>query len=78
MPAMWPIAIADLKVDRTNPFTRLFKPAPLTSRVSDLEYRTCAAASRADAKTAAQRLKGLRQTAWRKRLDLGWSVRHPH
>ena len=71
-------AIAELKVERTNPLTRLFKPAPLTSRVAELEYRTCAAASRADAKTAAQRLKGLRQTAWRKRLDLGWAVRHPH
>jgi hypothetical protein len=32
-------AIAELKMDRTNPLTRLFKPAPLTSRVSDLEYR---------------------------------------
>jgi len=71
-------AIAELKVDRGNAIARLFKPAPLTSRVSDLEYRTCAAASRADAKTAAQRLKGLRQVAWRRRLDLGWAVRQPH
>jgi len=71
-------AITELKVDRGNPFTRLFKPAPLTSRISDLEYRTCAAASRAEAKTAAQRLKGLRQIAWQRRLDLGWSVRQPH
>ncbi len=45
--------ITELKVDRTNPFARLFKPAPLVSRVSDLEYRTCAAGSRAEAKTAA-------------------------
>jgi len=71
-------AIAELKIERANPFARLFKPAPLTSRVSELEYRTCAAASRAEAKTAAQRLKGLRQIAWRKRLDLGSSVRRPH
>jgi hypothetical protein len=71
-------AISELKVDRTNPFTKLFKPAPLTSRVSDLEYRTFAAASRAAAKTAAQRLKGLRQVAWRRRLDLGGSARQPH
>ena len=71
-------AIAELKVERGNPFTRLFKPAPLTSRVSDLEYRTCAAASRADAKTAAQRLRGLRQIALRRRLDLGWAVRQPN
>ena len=67
-------AITELKVDRTNPFARLFKPAPLVSRVSDLEYRTCAAASRAEAKTAAQRLKGLREIAWRRRTDLGWAV----
>jgi len=69
-------AIADLKVDHGGSLiARLFKPAPITSRVADLEYRTCAAASRADAKTAAHRLKGLRQIAWRRRLDLGWSVR---
>ena len=68
-------AIADLKVDRGSLFARLFKPAPITSRVADLEFRTCAAASRADAKTAAQRLKGLREAAWRKRLDLGSAVR---
>jgi len=47
------------------------------SRVSDLEYRTCAAASRADAKTAAQRLLGLRQNAWRRRMDLGRAARQP-
>jgi hypothetical protein len=46
--------------------------------VSDLEYRTWAAASRADAKTAAQRLKGLRQVAWRRRVDLGTSTRQTH
>ena len=42
----------------------------------DLEYRTCAAASRADAKTAAQRLLGLRQSVWRRRLDIGLAGRH--
>jgi hypothetical protein len=71
-------AITELKVDRTNPFARLFKPAPLISRVSDLEYRTCAAGSRAEAKTAAQRLKGLREIAWRRRTDLGSAVKQPH
>jgi len=69
-------ALAELKVDRRpNPIARLFRPAPLTSRVADLEYRTWAAASRAEAKTAAQRLLGLRQAAWRRRLDLGWAAR---
>ena len=56
-------------------FARLFRKQPLVSRVSDLEYRTCAAASRAEAKTAAHRLLGLRQTAWRRRMDAGWAAR---
>jgi hypothetical protein len=59
-------------------FARLFgRQPPLVSRIADLEYRTCAAATRADAKTTAQRLMGLRQTAWRRRMDLGWAARHP-
>jgi len=45
------------------------------SRVSDLEYRTCAASTRAEARTTAQRLLGLRQTAWRRRIDTGWGAR---
>jgi hypothetical protein len=71
-------AISELKLNGgTSPLTRLFRKPPLVSRVADLEYRTCAAASRADAKTTAQRLMGLRQTAWRRRMDLGWAARHP-
>jgi hypothetical protein len=71
-------ALADLKLNGgTNSFTRLFRKQPPISRVSDLEYRTCAAASRAEAKTAARRLTGLRQTAWRRRMDTGWTARHP-
>lgn len=54
---------------------RLFRRQPSVSRVSDLEYRTCAAASRSEAKTTAQRLLGLRQTAWRRRVDMGWTAR---
>ena len=70
-------ALSELKVDRRpNLIARMFRPAPLTSRVADLEYRTWAAASRAEAKTAAQRLLGLRQAAWRRRLDMGWAARH--
>jgi hypothetical protein len=70
-------AISELKVDGgVSPFARLFRREPLVSRVSDLEYRTCAAASRAEAKITAQRLMGLRQTAWRRRMDLGWAARH--
>ncbi|HET7384219.1 MAG TPA: hypothetical protein VFJ59_16730 [Pseudolabrys sp.] len=72
-------ALADLKFDGgAATFSRLFRKQPLVSRVADLEYRTCAAASRAEAKTAAQRLIGLRQTAWRRRMDMGWTARHPN
>ena len=70
--------IADLRFDgEVGSLARLFRRPPPVSRLSDLEYRTCAAASRADAKTAAQRLLGLRQNAWRRRLEQGWAVRHP-
>ncbi len=71
-------AIADLKVNGgVSPFARFFGREPLVSRVNDLEYRTCAASSRAEAKTTASRLKGLRQTAWRRRMHTGWAARHP-
>ena len=71
-------AISELSLNGgVSPFARFFGRQPLVSRVNDLEYRTCAAASRADAKTAAQRLMGLRQNAWRRRMDLGRAVRHP-
>jgi hypothetical protein len=71
-------SLADLKLsDGSSVFTRLFRKQPLVSHVADLEYRTCAAATRAEAKTAAQRLAGLRQTAWRRRMDNGWTAR-PH
>lgn len=70
-------AISDLRVQKPNLLARLFGRQPQVSRVSDLEYRTCAAASRAEAKTAAHRLLGLRQNAWRRRLDLGSPLRSP-
>jgi hypothetical protein len=69
--------IAALHFDGEPGFiAKLFQPQPLTSRIADLEYRTCAAASNADAKTAARRLLGLRQNVWRRRLDLGFASRH--
>jgi hypothetical protein len=69
-------AISDLKVNGgLGPIARLFGKEPLVSRVNDLEYRTVAAASRAEAKTAASRLKGLRQTAWRRRMDMSVAAR---
>lgn len=69
-------ALADLKLNgEAGTFARLFRKQPLVSRVSDLEYRTCAAATRAEARTTAHRLLGLRQTAWRRRMDPGWTAR---
>jgi hypothetical protein len=68
-------ALADLKPNDISAFARLFRKPSLTSRVADLEYRTCAAATRAEAKTTASRLLGLRQTAWRRRLDMGLARR---
>jgi hypothetical protein len=71
-------AISDLKLNGgIGPLAKLFRRQPLVSQVSELEYRTCAAASRAEAKTTASRMVGLRQAAWRKRLDMGWAARHP-
>ena len=71
-------AITDLKLSGgVSPLARLFGRQPLVSRLADLEYRTCAATSRAEAKTTASRLLGLRQTAWRRRMDTGWAARHP-
>jgi len=62
-------ALSSLKVNGgASPLTRLFRKTPLVSHVANLEYRTCAAASRAAAKTAAHRLLGLRQAAWIKRM----------
>jgi hypothetical protein len=71
-------ALSDLKLNGgVGTFARLFRREPLLRRVSDLEYRTCAATSRAEAKTTASRLMGLRQSAWRRRMDLGWAARYP-
>jgi hypothetical protein len=70
-------AISELKVNGgISAFQRFFGKQPLVSHVHDLEYRTYAAASRAEAKTAASRMQGLRQSAWRRRLDQGNATRH--
>jgi len=70
-------AISELRLNGgVGPLARLFGRQPLVPRTADFEYRTCAAASRAEAKVTAQRLMGLRQTAWKRRLDLGWAARH--
>jgi hypothetical protein len=72
-------ALSELKVNAGTGgiFARLFRKHPLVSRISDLEYRTFTTASRAEAKTAAHRLLGLRQNAWRRRMDAGRAARRP-
>ena len=69
-------ALGDLKVSaNTGLLGKLFhRSASLP--VSDLEYRTCAANSRSEAKVAAARLSGLRQQYWQRRMQLGWAARH--
>lgn len=70
-------AISELKVNGgVSAFARLFGKQPLVSRVNDLEYRTYATSSRAEAKTAARSLQSLRQSAWRRRLEHGMAARH--
>jgi hypothetical protein len=58
-----------------NRFARFFQTPKPSLRVSDLEYRTCVAGSRAEAKTVARRLLGLRQTIWRQRWAAGSGAR---
>jgi hypothetical protein len=72
-------ALSGLKVNggMGSNLVQLFRRQPLVPRVFDLEYRTCAASSRTEAKSAAQRLLGLRQTARRKRLGIGFPRRRP-
>ncbi len=69
-------ALADLKLNGgAGTFARLFRKQPLVSHVADLEYRTCAVGTRAEARVTAHRLLGLRQTAWRRRMEHGsWSA----
>jgi hypothetical protein len=52
-------------------FARLSGRRPIAARAADLEYRTWATQSRAEARTAAHRLMGLRQSAWRRRAAFG-------
>lgn len=69
-------ALGELKVDGGgSSWLRLFRRASATPQVGELEYRTCAAATRADAKVAAERMSKLRHSAWRKRLETGRAAR---
>ena len=51
-------------------FVQLFRRRPSTPRILDLEYRTCTAGSRKEARITARRLLGLRQAARRMHTHL--------
>lgn len=66
-------SISDLKFDKqAGSWTRLFRRSIPSPRESEMEYRTYAAASQAEAKAAVQRLRGLRQNYWRQRTVHDW------
>ena len=71
-------AIGELKLNgNAGMFARLFH-ASASIPVGELEYRTCATATKSEAKVAASRLSGLRQQYWRRRMSLGNATRHSH
>jgi len=69
-------AIGDLKINgKAGLWAKMFHRSA-SIPVSELEYRTCAAGSHAEAKVAAKRLSGLRQQYWQRRMALGFAARH--
>ncbi len=67
-------SISELKVEnRRTGWTSMFRRQPPVPPTNNLEYRTFAAATRSEAKTAAQRFMGLRQTYWRHRSVGDWA-----
>jgi len=69
-------AIGELKINgNAGMFAKLFHRSA-SIPVQELEYRTCATATRSEAKVAAKRLAGLRQQYWRRRMALGMANRH--
>jgi len=63
-------ALSGLAIARRVPrgFAGLFQSQVLLPRPLDFEYRICAANSRAEAKSAARRLLGLKQASWHERF----------
>ncbi|HZP76178.1 MAG TPA: hypothetical protein VFB45_08570 [Pseudolabrys sp.] len=70
-------SLRELKIDGASGWSRLFRREVHPVRTSDLEYRICATQTRSEAKTAAQRLMGLRQTYWRRRQMFNWAGSSP-
>jgi hypothetical protein len=69
-------AIGELKINgKAGMWAKLFHRSA-SIPVGDLEYRTYPTGSRSEAKTAAKRLKGLRQQYWKRRMALGTAARH--
>lgn len=67
-------SISELKVEnRRTGWTSMFRRQPVVPPSNNLEYRTFAAATRSEAKTAARRMMGLRQTFWRRRTVADWA-----
>lgn len=50
-----------------------FAPRRLATRIDELEFRTCAAASTNEAKILAERLRGRREVFWRRRMAASWA-----
>lgn len=69
-------AIGELKINgNAGMFGKLFYRSA-SIPVSELEYRTYAANTRAEAKVAASRMTGLRQQYWNRRMAMGSAARH--
>jgi hypothetical protein len=68
--------LSELRVNRrtVKGITGIFPTQSSVPRALDLEYRTCAASSRSEARDVARRLLGLKQLAWQSRLTnaLSW------
>lgn len=69
-------AIGELKVSTNTGIVGKLLHRMAAPPVGELEYRTCAAKSRAEARVAAARLSGLRRHYWKRRMQLGWAARH--
>jgi hypothetical protein len=63
-------SLSELAIVRRVPkgFAALFQNQVHLPRPLDLEYRTCAVSSRAEARGAARRLLGVKQKGWHDRL----------
>jgi hypothetical protein len=66
-------ALENLIRSQSSGLLSIFTRRRLAHRPADLEYRTCAAASMAKARSEADRLNGLRRAYLQRRKASGWS-----